>query len=590
MITLGMSGLSDAAAFKKSEFPALANHEYRIVQGLDSAAAIVDKHELRAAIAEERLTGQKGTGAFPVHAIRQCLETAQVPIDRIDHVAHGFSYESHRPFYESSEYTRRQFESVYARDVQIAHLERHFPGAGLAGRFVQVPHHLAHAASAFYPSGFDEALILVADGMGETESVTVAVGSEGKITGLKTIPALHSLGILYGVVTLYLGFEMASDEYKVMGLAPYGRPARYFDTFASFVSLNDDGTLLVPLLARDRSLEEKETHSGVLQFLAETLGPPRSPDAEITQHHQDVAAALQATLQMCLMHVLRHFREMTGQRNLCMAGGVALNCSANGAVNRSRLFRRLFVQPAAGDDGTAIGAALYVQHTRDPQIGMPRSGSPLWGPQYDAASIARTLAERAGCEHRRVESDEQLAEFVASRIAAGEVVAWFQGRAEFGPRALGNRSILADARNPAMRDRLNTLVKERESFRPFAPAVTAEAAGCFFEIAPGDEPAHYDMLLVVPVKAAYRDLLPAVTHVDGSARVQVVHRDNNPRFWMLLNSFGALTGVPVLLNTSFNLRGQPMVCTPEQAVDTFLRSRLDLLVLGDTLVTRSACA
>jgi len=590
MVTLGMSGLHDAVAFKKRELPGLLRHQYSIVQGLDSAAAIVERNKVRAAVAEERLTGEKGTGAFPIHAIRQCLQTAQVPIDRIDHIAHGFSYEPHRSFYDASDYTRRQFESVYAREVQVAHLEHHFPGADLANRFVQVPHHLAHAASTFYPSGFDESLILVADGMGESESLTVGIGSRDGITVLKTIPALHSLGILYGTVTLYLGFEMASDEYKVMGLAPYGSAAPYFDTFMSFVTLKDDGTLLVPLLAHDRTLEQKETHAGVLQFLSETLGPARCPNAEITQHHKDVASALQATLQTCLLHVLRYFKEKTRQRNLCMAGGVALNCAANGVVNRSRLFKRMFVQPAAGDDGTAVGAALYLQHIKDPQVPAADAGPPLWGPEYDQALIDCALADCSDCAHSSVHPFERLAALVASRLAAGEVVAWFQCRAEFGPRALGNRSILADARDPGMRDRLNALIKERESFRPFAPAVTAETAGHYFDIAPGDEHAHAHMLLVEPVRPAYRERLPAVTHVDGSARVQVVRREDNPRFWTLLAAFGAQTGMPVLLNTSFNLRGQPMVCTPEQAIDTFLRSRIDLLVLGDSLVTRKSNA
>ena len=589
MITLGMSGLHDAVAFKKREFPGLLLHQYSIVQGLDSAAAIVEKNEVRAALAEERLTGEKRTGSFPIHAIRQCLETARMSIDRVDYIAHGFSYEPHRSFYDSSDYTRRQFESVYARDVQLAHLERHFPGADLDKRFVQVPHHLAHAASAFYPSGFDESLILVVDGMGESESLSIAVGTRRGITVLKTMPALHSLGIFYGAVTLYLGFEMASDEYKVMGLAPYGNAGRHFDAFMRFVSLEKEGGLLVPLLAHDRTLEQKETHAGVLQFLTETLGPARCPDGEITQHHMDVAAALQSTLQMCLMHVVRYFREATGQRSLCMAGGVALNCAVNGALNRSRLFKRIFIQPAAGDDGTAIGAAMYLQHAEDPQIPTAAMGPPLWGPEYDLPRIARVLAERTDCAHSIVQPFERLAGLVASRLAAGEVVAWFQCRAEFGPRALGNRSILADPRDPGMRDRLNSLIKQRESFRPFAPAVTSEAAGRYFDIAPGEEPAHAHMLLVEPVRPAFREQLPAVTHVDGSARVQVVARDDNPRFWTLLNAFGARTGMPILLNTSFNLRGQPIVCTPEQAVDTFLRSRIDLLVLGDALVTRKSC-
>jgi carbamoyltransferase len=420
--------------------------------------------------------------------------------------------------------------------------------------------------------------------MGEVHSMTVAVGQGTQITILKQIPAFHSLGILYGVFTLYLGFYMNMDEYKVMGLAPYGNPRRYFDQVMDLVSLKNDGTYIVPAFAKDSSLLEKETHDGVLRLLTERFGPPREPDSEITQHHQDVAAALQAALQACQLHVVRHFKAQTGQRRLCMAGGVALNCSLNGVLRRSQLFERMFVQPAAGDDGTALGAALFAQKLHDPGFKPRKMTVPLWGPEFSAVQIRQALDERGDCIATRADSFDDLCRQVAERLAAGEVVAWFQGRMEFGPRALGSRSILADPRHPGMRDRINSLVKKREGFRPFAPVVTSEGARRYFNIAPGDEEAFAHMLYVTHVLPACRQKLPAITHVDGSARVQTVSEEHNPRLWKLLKAFEQVTGLPIVLNTSFNVKGEPIVCTPAEALHTFRNARLDALVLGDYLV------
>jgi carbamoyltransferase len=372
----------------------------------------------------------------------------------------------------------------------------------------------------------------------------------------------------------------------VMGLAPYGNPRRYFNTLMQHIHLKNDGTYTIPLLAEDKTLEEKETHNGVLQALTALFGPPRDPEGEITPQHMDVAAALQAALQATLLHVLRHFKKETGLSNLCTAGGVALNCTANGVIRRSRLFKNMFVQPAAGDDGSALGAALYVQHQYAPELPRQKMSLPLWGPSYDTAEIEAALQHQSDCESAFFASFDDLAREVAQRIAAGQIVAWFQGRMEFGPRALGSRSILADPRDPEMRERINALVKKREAFRPFAPAVTAESASRFFEIDAGDEALYAHMLMVTQVRPAYRKLLPAITHVDGSARLQTVAKDEHPRFWTLLNEFGKVSGMPVVLNTSFNVRGQPIVCTPKEAIETFLFAKLDVLVMGNYLVVR----
>lgn len=584
MKVIGFSGLDNSVAYKRRELPGLEEREYRVVQGLDSAAALVIDGTVRAAAAEERYTGEKATGAFPVHAFRDCLDRAGMVAADLDVVAHGFAHEAEAIVFDDPYFARRYAE-VYDPAVQVGLLTAAFPGVDWRTRFVPVPHHLAHAASAYYPSGYQDALVLVADGMGETESLTVAVGGGGKLTVLHRIPALHSLGTLYSVFTLYLGFNMALDEYKVMGLAALGDRRRYYQELMRMVRLRDQGSLSVPLLASNAGLVERETHRGVLAELASVFGPARAPGGPIEQRHRDVAAALQATLETCLLHVLRHFRRETGLRELCYAGGVALNCTANGLIARTRMFDRIFIPPGAGDDGSAIGAALYAQATLEPDASIAPMSMPYWGSDYTGDQIREALCGRGDCVVRQARDYMELAADTAAVLEAGQVVAWFQGGMEFGPRALGNRSILADPRDERMRDHINMLIKRREDFRPFAPVVIEEAAAEFFEIEPGTEDRYRHMLFTTRTRAAHRDRLGAVTHSDGSARVQVISKEANPRLWTLLTAFAARTGIPVLLNTSFNLRGQPIVRTPETAVDTFLRGGLDRLVIGDYVVT-----
>ena len=587
MRIMGISGLAHGVDFKQRRLPGLSSREYRIVQGLDSAAALVTEAGINSAAAEERFSRQKGTGEFPAGAIRYCLAHANLLATDIDALAHAFCYERYASqFTQGDSYARDQFHEVYSIDALRSAIEEHFPNEGLSQKVHRVEHHLAHAASAYFLSGFDESLVFVADGMGEVHSTTVAVGTRGGLTVLRQIPAVHSLGILYGVFTLYLGFTMNLDEYKVMGLAAHGDPARYFNEMMELVHLHDDGTYTIPVLFANTTLVEKETYRGTLRRLSEIFGPPRLPDAEITRRHADVAAALQACLQAALLHLLGHFRRATGQTHLCIAGGVGLNCTANGFINRSRLFRRIFVQPAAGDDGAALGAALFMQHTIGGGVENRHIGTPLWGPSYPRHEIAVTLAKHPECRNTLYADADELASEVAARLAAGQIGAWFQGRMEFGPRALGSRSILADPRDPGMRERLNTAVKKREEFRPFAPAVPAEDVRRFFDLRDGDEEVYAHMLLTAPVRHEYRSLLPAVTHVDGSARLQTVSRAADPPFWTLLRKFGELTGFPVLVNTSFNVRGQPIVCSPEEAIDTFTGTDIQFLAIGDYLVER----
>lgn len=585
MNIIGISGVHHNVAFKVREFPGLTSRQYRINQGFDSAAALITGGEIVAAAAEERFTREKATGDFPAHAIQYCLRAGNLEINQLDFLAHGFAYEAFRDSFQEPPYARKQYQELYSPEAQKRHLNRYFPGVDWDRKFLPVQHHIAHAASAFYPSGFEEALIVVSDGMGEAHSMTVALGRGTDITILKQVPAFHSLGILYGVFTLHLGFYMGMDEYKVMGLAPYGNPRRYFDKVMELVSLKSDGSYTIPAFASDKTPLETETHAGILGLLAERFGPARDPEGQITQDHQDIAAALQAVLQACQLHVVRHFKAQTGQTRLCLAGGVALNCSVNGVLRRSRLFEQMFVQPAAGDDGCALGAALYAEKLQDPAFRPRKMTVPLWGPEFDEREIETALSKRADCVWSKADSFDDLNAQVATQLAAGKVVAWFQGRMEFGPRALGSRSILADPRHPGMRDRINSLVKKREGFRPFAPVVIQERARDYFEIARGDEESFAHMLYVTQVLPAYRTKLPAITHVDGSARVQTVSSEHNPRLWKLLKAFEKVTELPILLNTSFNVKGEPIVCTPSEALNTFVNARLDLLVMGDYMVS-----
>lgn len=587
MKIIGISGLYNSVAYKQARFPALDRRAYRITQGFDAAAALLDGPDIGCAAAEERFTREKTTGAFPVNSINFCLQTAGLGIGDIDYVAHNFDYQPYEDYYRDSDLGGDIYDKVFSRDVQLAQLEEHFPGQPWDEKFVQLPHHLTHAASSFYVSGFEESLIVVADGMAEQQSVTVAVGTGDDIEIIKQIPSIHSLGILYGVFTLYLGFAFNMDEYKVMGLAPYGDPKRFYDKIMGLIDLKDDGTHAIPVLFQNKTELEKETYAGTLAKLTELFGPAREPESELTQDHRDIAAALQSALLTTVTHLLKTFRASTGLKDLCMAGGVALNCTANGAIKRSRQFRRMFVQPASGDDGTALGAALYLQRQKNPGGTNTRMALPLWGPDYDRAAIEDAIASRPECSAVHFDDFTVLAKEAARLMSEGKILSCFQGRMEFGPRALGNRSILADPRPSDMRERINLLVKKREDFRPFAPAVIAEEAARYFAVDRNDEATYAYMLFVTHVRAEYREQLPAITHVDGSARLQTVDRAQNERFWTLLSEFGKLSGMPVLLNTSFNVRGQPIVCNPKEAVDTFLDAGLDGLLIGNHLVLRT---
>ena len=583
MKILGISGFERAMKFKRAQWPSLDEREYRISQGHDSAAALVIDGVCLAAAAEERFNRAKHSAAFPAGAAQFCLQQAGLRPEDLDEVVHGFDYAPFRQAFSLSKLTAELYEGVFSREALLEQMGRHLPAVDPA-RVHHVAHHLAHAASACFTSGWDECLTIVMDGMAEVASVTAYHAQAGEFRKLLEISAQDSIGALYSVVTLHLGFDFNSDEYKIMGLAPYGDPSRFRPFFTGAVELLDSGAVRIPALRLNRTREERENYLATRRHLEEHLVPARVPDSEIGQVHRDVAAALQECLDRTVLHLCGTLGRQTGLRRLALAGGVALNCTANGRLRRSGVFDEIYVQPAAGDDGTALGAALYraAQHG---EIRNERSPIPFWGPAHPLSAIEDALeAFGPQIEVVRFADVESACAEAARQIAAGQVVAWFRGRMEFGPRALGHRSILADPSHAEMRDRINAMVKLREAFRPFAPAVTAEQVHLYFDVPAGTELPY--MIVIENVRPEYRATFPAITHVDGSARVQTVHARENREFHTLLQAVGRATGREMVLNTSFNLKGQPIVNTPGEALETFLRSGMDCLFLENTFVRR----
>ncbi|MGQ0614093.1 MAG: carbamoyltransferase family protein [Planctomycetaceae bacterium] len=573
----------------------------------DSAACLVADGEIVAAAQEERFTRIKHDPAFPHHAIRYCLAEAGIGVSDLDVVVFydkpllkfGRLLETYASF------VPKGFRSFFmAMPLWLKH-KLHIPSIlkkelGFGGKVLFTEHHQSHAASAFFPSPFDKAAILTIDGVGEWATTTLGVGEGNSLRLLKEIRFPHSLGLLYSAFTYYTGFKVNSGEYKVMGLAPYGEP-KYVDAILEkLIDLREDGSFRLDQRFFNYCAGLTMTNRRFDRLLG---GPPRQPESPVTQREMDLARSVQVVTEEAMLRMAGHLHEITGLDKLCLAGGVALNCVGNGRILREGPFRELWIQPAAGDAGGALGAALQVWHQyagqpRTTRKGDSQKGSYL-GPQFSDAEIASFL-ESKEAPHAQFPDEAQLVEQVASLIEEGKVVGWFQGRMEFGPRALGARSILGDPRNRAMQSTMNLKIKYRESFRPFAPAVLRERVSDWFAM---DADSPY-MLLVAPLRESRRlpvpeaargkegiELLkvlrsevPAITHVDYSARVQTVTDDTNPRFAALLRAFERKTGCPVLINTSFNVRGEPIVCTPEDAYRCFLRTEMDVLVLGNHLL------
>ena len=584
MNIVGISGLEGAVPFKRKHWPDLSEREYRISQGHDAAAALIVDGSPVAAAAEERFDRRKHSASFPANAIRFCLERAGMSIRDVDEIAHSFDYAPYRKIYSLDPLSAKLYREVYSKEALLTGMRREFPEFP-AERVHQVNHHLAHAASAYYTSGWDDCLVVVADGMGEAHGVSIYQGLEGRLELLASMSALDSIGILYSLVTLHLGFDFNSDEYKIMGLAPYGDPDRFRPFFDDIVEYLPNATIRIRILRCDRTREEREKHGVSRRYLEEHLLPSRHPDDEVTDAHRDAAAALQACLDRVMLHICGHFGKFTRSRRLAMAGGVALNCTANGHLLKSGKFDEIYIQPAAGDDGSALGAGLQ-RAAQAGEIHNRRFFTPYLGPCYSSAEINAALAECGErvevCHHSNFEGTCTAA---ARLLAQGHVIAWYRGAMEYGPRALGHRSILADPGRPEMRDRINAIVKMREAFRPFAPAVSVEQVHRWFDVPPNTELPY--MTTIVDVRKECAEQLPAITHVNRTARLQTVSCKDDVEFHTLLQAVGRETGREMVLNTSFNVKGQPIVNTPRQALDTFLSTGIEFLFLGDFQVGRA---
>ena len=581
----------------------------------DAAAALLRDGVLVAAAEEERFSRVKHDYSFPRNSIRFCLEQGGIKGEDLDYVV--FFEKPFRKFDRilmTALQTYPQSGGVFRESMISWMIDKLWVGMTLRTelgvdkeRILFCEHHLSHAASAFLCSPFEEAAILTVDGVGEWATTTCGIGRGNDVQLRTQIEFPHSIGLLYSAFTAFLGFEVNEGEYKVMGMAPYGVP-RYADKVWKLVRQNGDGSFSLDMdyFCFHRSVNQTyspkfvalfgEPRPGKLQFFTRKTGFPKyfgSPPGnyhelcDLNQHYADVAASIQQVTEELLLNMANHLYRETGLKRLCIAGGVGLNSVANARILNETPFEQLFVQPAAGDAGGALGAALWAYNS---VLGKPRSfvmRHASWGRANSNAEISDFLDDNA-VPFRHFDDDDELLDQVVDRLMQGKVVGWSQGRFEWGPRALGNRSILADPGNPGMKDIINAKIKFREPYRPFAPSVLAQCAEKYFDLpqAPCHDPARY-MLYVVPVRESHRSTLPAITHVDGTARPQTVFREQSPRFYDLIERFGQATGVPVVLNTSFNLKGEPIVNTPAEAYFTFARSEMDALVLENVLIDKA---
>jgi carbamoyltransferase len=584
----------------------------------DSAAAVVVDGEVAAAAQEERFTRKKHDARFPAHAVAYCLDYCGCKLGDFDAVVF---YEKPLIKFERLLETYLSFaprgfasfrmampvwlrEKLFQKQLLSKELRKFAPDFDAENRLLFSEHHLSHAASAFYPSPFEEAAVLTMDGVGEWSTTSLALGRGRDLKVLQEIHFPHSIGLLYSAFTYYLGFKVNSGEYKVMGLAPYGEPKHARKILDNIIDVKADGSFRLDQAYFDYCTGLTMTNSAFARLFGQ---PVRGASELLTQFHMDMAASIQAVTEDVVLKLARSVRAATGQHKLCLAGGVALNCVANGKILREGIFDDIWIQPASGDAGGALGAALVGYHT---YFGKPRTAAKgagpdamhgaYLGPSFDQASIEAALTE-TGANFSTL-PPEDLLQATAQALADGKAVGWMQGRMEYGPRALGARSILGDPRSPSMQKTLNLKVKYRESFRPFAPSVLREEVAAWFEL---DTDSPY-MLLVAPVRAERqramseaeqalfgidklnvpRSDIPAVTHVDYSARVQTVHKETNPLYHALISRFRDLTGCPVLVNTSFNVRGEPIVCTPQDAFRCFMGSEIDVLAVGNCFLRK----
>ena len=569
----------------------------------DSSACLLEDGVLVAAAEEERFRRIKHWAGFPRDAIQYCLEAAGLESFRdVDHIA--LNQDSRANLIRKLGYLVRQRPSLAlvldrlknrkAREGIEAHLARAFPDNCFVGEIHGIEHHLAHLSSAYHVSPFDDAAVVSVDGFGDFASMAWGRGQGDALSVDDRVFFPHSLGVFYQAMTQYLGFPHYGDEYKVMGLAAYGEPG-FADPMREIVRLEDDGTFRLGLdffrhhrekIADSWEGGAPETGDLFAPALEELLGPRRHPDAPLEDRHRDIACSVQRRYEEAFFHLLSRLHDRYQTPSLALAGGCAMNSAANGKITRQTPFENVYVQSAAGDSGGAVGAAFALWH----RLGGTRRfemNHAAWGPSFDDDEIGALLSSQAAdleaeaCAVERIEDEAALLDRTAQAIADGLVVGWFQDRMEWGPRALGNRSILCDPRRPDMKDLLNRKIKRRESFRPFAPSVLREAVPAWFEV---DDDVPF-MMKVLPIRADRRAQIPAVTHVDGTGRLQTVDRRTNPKYHRMIRRFADLTGVPMVLNTSFN-ENEPVVCRPEEALSCFLRTKMDLLVMGSWVVAR----
>lgn len=567
----------------------------------DSSACLIADGRLVAAAEEERFRRVKHWAGFPSEAIKYCLSEAGIKLEEVEHVAINQDPRAnlwrkvvftltHQPdprlVWDRLRNKRRRASVVDLLDRSV--------GVGFNGQVHQVEHHLCHLSSAFHVSPFDEAIVVSVDGFGDFSSVAWGRGQGSAIEVMGRVYFPHSLGVFYQAMTQWLGFPNYGDEYKVMGLAPYGE-LRFMREMREIVQLKDDGTFQLNLAYFRHHNEQVayewdngEPRVGTL-FSAELerlLGPAREKNQPLTQQHKDVARSVQAMYEEAFFHLLNTVYRQYPTEHLCLAGGCAMNSVANGKVYRNTPFRKVYVQSAAGDAGGAIGAAFVVWHKLEGQRGFVMDHA-YWGPQWSNDELGTLLhaqksaLQEQNCTVTQIPDEDTLCDQTAEIIAEGKVVGWFQGRMEWGPRALGNRSILCDPRRADMKDILNLKIKRRESFRPFAPSVLREYVSEWFE---QDDDVPF-MMQVFPIRQEKRSIILAVTHVDGTGRLQTVERATNPRYWKLIDAFRKRTGVPMVLNTSFN-ENEPVVCQPKEALDCFLRTKMDVLVMGNWIIRR----
>ena len=580
----------------------------------DAAAVLLRDGQLIAAAEEERFTRIKHDYNYPEKAIKFCLESGGIQGPEVDYVA--FFEKPFRKFDRilmTVLQTYPQSYKVFRESMITWMIDKLWVGSKISAdlgiprdRVLYCDHHLSHAASAFLCSPFEEAAILTVDGVGEWVTGTWGVGRGNQIELRKQMLFPHSIGLLYSAFTAFLGFQVNEGEYKVMGMAPYGQP-RYVDKIWKVIRQESDGSFSLDMDYFCFHHSTDQTYNGrftqlfgeprppkMLFFTAESgfptyFGDPPANYAELcklNQHYADIASSIQQVTEEVMLSMARNLYKETGQKRLCIAGGVGLNSVANQRILRETPFEELFIQPAAGDGGGALGAALWADNML---LGNPRRfrmDHAYWGKEYRASEV-RDFLETNKISYQSIEDDDRLMDMVVDRLQQGKVIGWFQGRFEWGPRALGNRSIIADPGNPNMKDIVNTKIKFREPYRPFAPSVLAECAESYFELpnAMQHYPARY-MLYVVPVRPSKQSLLPAITHVDGTGRLQTVFRGASPRYYKLIERFGQASGVPAVLNTSFNLKGEPIVNTPANAFNTFSKSEMDMLVMGNILVEK----